>query len=183
MVGEHVVGDRPEVDPDAPRRDGDEVVGDEVGENDEDRGRRRLLDRLQQQRRALWPEEMELVQDHHLAAALHRRQRRQAHDLAGLVGGDERARPLDLAHVGMLAGKGQAGVPAGGIVATGQEGGGEGPSRLALGRTRWSDEQVRVHRRGDRALQRSHRRGLSNDAVPHARQPWQHAHWCTIAGW
>ena len=98
----------------------DEIVirscGYEVGK-DQERGRgRRLLDRLQQQRRALRAEQMELVEDHHLAVALDRGERCGADDLAGLVERDRRADPGDLLDVGVLAAEHQFGVAFGRIV-------------------------------------------------------------------
>ncbi len=100
-------GDRAELDPNTPRRDRHQVDGHEVGEDDEVGRRRRLLDRLQQAPGTDGVEQVELVEDQHLAVALDRRQGGLADDLGGLLGGDRRPDAHDLADVGMLAGQRQ----------------------------------------------------------------------------
>ena len=116
------------------------------------------------------------MEDEHLAAALDRRQRGEVDDLDGLVLGDGRADPLDLVHVGVLAGQRQAGVAATGVVVAGEEGGGEGPGRLVLGRPGRPDQQVGVHRLGGGAAEVLDGGRLTDDAVPHAGQAGQRRH-------
>ena len=108
--GEHAVGDRPEVDAHAARRDRDQLGRHEVGEHEERRRRWRLLDRLEQPRRGLGGQEVEVVEHDDLAGAFDRGERRDVDDLAGLLGGDGGAGALDLVHVRVLALQGEAGV-------------------------------------------------------------------------
>jgi hypothetical protein len=65
---------------------------------------RRLLDRLQQPAGADGIEQMELVEDEHLARTLDGRKGGLTHDLGGLLGGDRRTDAVHLADVRMLAG-------------------------------------------------------------------------------
>ena len=131
------------------------------------RRRRRLLDRLQESAGADGVEQVELVEDQHLARALDGRQRGLAHDLGSLLGGDRRADAHDLTDVGMLAGQCQPSVTRVRHLAAGQQQRGERAGRLVLGRARGSDEQVGVHR-GDRgATQRVDGTVLTDDVGPH----------------
>ena len=153
--GDHVGADGPEVDAHAARRDRDEVVRHEVTEDQEHRGRWRFLDRLQHHRRALGPQQVELVEDQHLAVALGRSERRHADDLARLLRRDRGAGASDLANVGMRAEQDQACVALVGVVAAGDQAGGEGPRRRQLRRTARTDEEVRVDRPAVRRQLRS----------------------------
>ena len=130
------------------------------------RGRRRLLDRLQQPPGADGVEQVELVEDEHLAIALDGREGSLADDLGGLLGGDRRSDAHDLAHVGVLAGQRQPGVTGAGRLGAGQQQGGEGTCRFVLGRARWSDEQVGVNRRRGSPTQRGHGPILTDDVGP-----------------
>ena len=143
-LGDDVDPDRSEVDPNAARRDRDQVVRHEVAQDHEHRRRRRLLDRLQHERRTLGPQQVELVEDQHLAVAFGRGERGQPDDLAGLLGGDRRAGASDLPHVGMSARQDEASVALFGIFTAGDHPCGERPRRLQLGRAGGADEQVRV---------------------------------------
>ena len=160
-----VIGDRPEVDADAARGDRHQLGRHEVGEGDEVRRRRRLLDRLQEQRRALGPQEVQLVEDQHLAVALDRCQRGESHDLARLLDRDGRSGPHDLPDVGVLAGERQPRVAVAWLV-TGEQLSGERPRRLVLRRARRSDQQVRVDRATRRSAQLVDRLVLADDRVP-----------------
>ncbi len=136
----HVVGDGPEVDPHAPRRDGDELRGHEVGEHQERRRRWRLLDGLQQSSCRLRGEQVEVVEHDHLAGALDRRPRGQLDDLAGLVGGDGRSGSLDLVDVRVLGAQRQADGSDSGVVDTGERAGRRRPGRPGA----WSSRTARA---------------------------------------
>ena len=169
---EHVVGDRAEVDAHAARGDRDQVGRHEVGEHDERRRRRRLLDRLQQDAP------------------------RPPAGAGGTRGGSApcgRPRPaparpswtissacrlemdgptaLDLAHVGVLAGEGQPGVaPAGVVVARQQQRRRTpGPPRASSSRAARRTGRRAPGRRRPRRSWATARR-LADDVVPHARQ-------------
>ncbi len=88
------------------------------------------------------------MQHHHLAAALDRHERGGADDVGDLVGRDPRTGALDLADVGVPAGKHQPRIAAVGIVVPGQQERSEGPCRFVLGAARRPDEEVCVHRVG-----------------------------------
>ena len=122
--------DRPELDSCAARRDRDQVVRYEVGEDQERRRRWRLLDRLQQDRRALRREQGTRRGSspcgHPRSGPARRGGRSQAP-----AEQDRGADPGDLAHVWVLAAQRELGGALCGVVAPEQQRR-EGPRRLFL---------------------------------------------------
>ena len=129
-----------------------EAIGDQlgrhlVGEHDEHGAGRRLLDGLQQAGGAVRVEEVELVEHHHLAAALDGCQRCVADDVGDLLLRDAGAGALDLADVGVLAGERQPGIALRRIVVAAiSSSAAKARAASSLVRPGWADEQVGVHR-------------------------------------